>query len=41
MASPPGTAASLDTQSIFGPLVISWTENVKVCASPWKACKAI
>ena len=40
IAAPRGTAASLDTQSIFGPLVISWTENVKVCAPPWTAWKA-
>lgn len=33
MAPPRETAASLDAQTIFGPLVMSWTENVKVCAA--------
>ena len=40
IALPRDTAASLDTQSIFGPLVIAWTENVKVCVSPCNARSA-
>ena len=31
MAPARDTAASLHTNSIFGPLVIAWTQSLKVC----------
>ena len=33
IAPPRGMAASLNAQTTFGPLIIAWIDNMKVCRS--------